>query len=425
MLRFAIECHQNEHLAPGVGQVDAVVTVSAPSLAAEAARTGSSVPRAEVIIVDVSGSMKGRRIREATRAAAAAVDCLEDGARFALVGGNHEAWRLYPDTAQRALAVASPGTRADARSALDGMKARGGTAMGSWLDVTNRLFEDESGINHAILLTDGLDESESPADRTAAIERARGRFQCDCRGVGTDWSVAELREVSTALLGSVDLVARPEDLAADFTEVMNRSMGRAVASVTLRLWTPVGASVEFVRQVIPEVLDLTDHRVEVDGQVADYPTGAWAEEARAYHIRLRVDPGSVADEMLAGRVTLIVEDEPGAQALIRAVWTADTVLTTRIDPEVAHYTGQAELAELIQEGLRAIDVGDLRRATMTLGRAVQVASESGNDAVSATLARVVDVEDAATGRIRLKKRLEPAELMGLDVASTKTVRVQS
>ena len=41
-------------------------------------------------------------------------------------------------------------------------------------------------------------------------------LQCDCRGVGVDWEVAELRKVASALLGSVDIVADPANLAADF-----------------------------------------------------------------------------------------------------------------------------------------------------------------------------------------------------------------
>jgi hypothetical protein len=34
-------------------------------------------------------------------------------------------------------------------------------------------------------------------------------FRCDCRGVGTDWKVEELRTISTALLGTVDIVPEP------------------------------------------------------------------------------------------------------------------------------------------------------------------------------------------------------------------------
>lgn len=91
---------------------------------------------------------------------------------------------------------------------------------------------------------------------------------------------------------------------------------------------------------------------------------------------------------------------------------------------VAHYTGQAELAEAIQEGLDAWRTGDVRTATARLGRAVALAAASGNEDTSALLARVVDVEDPATGRVRLRREVTAADEMTLDVRSTRTARVR-
>ena len=59
-------------------------------------------------------------------------------------------------------------------------------------------------------------------------------FQCDCRGVGTDWVVKELQQVSTMLLGDHDIVAEPEGLEEDFTTLMRQSLDRQVAEVALR-----------------------------------------------------------------------------------------------------------------------------------------------------------------------------------------------
>ena len=90
---------------------------------------------------------------------------------------------------------------------------------------------------------------------------------------------------------------------------------------------------------------------------------------------------------------------------------------------MAHYTGQAELAQAIQEGLEARKAGDDATATVKLGRAVQLAAESGNESTTKLLSKVVDVEDSATGTVRLKSRVADADEMALDTRSTKTVRV--
>ncbi len=113
-----------------------------------------------------------------------------------------------------------------------------------------------------------------------------------------------------------------------------------------------------------------------------------------------------------------------AQGLVRAVWTDDMAASTRISPQVAHYTGQAELAQVIQQGLEARKAGDVDSATAKLGRAVQLASASGNEDTAKLLAKVVDVVDAASGTVRLKPKVADADEMTLETRSTKTVRVK-
>jgi len=90
---------------------------------------------------------------------------------------------------------------------------------------------------------------------------------------------------------------------------------------------------------------------------------------------------------------------------------------------VAHYTGQAELAQVIQEGLELHKAGKDDAATAKLGRAVQLAAQTGNDDTTRLLAKVVDVDDPVTGTVRLKRQVAEADEMALDTRSTKTVRV--
>ncbi len=250
-------------------------------------------------------------------------------------------------------------------------------------------------------------------------------FSCDCRGVGTDWEVSELRRISSALLGTVDIVPEPEGLAADFATMMENAMGKQVADVSLRVWTPQHAAVRFMKQVAPTVEDLTGRRSQTGPQAGDYPTGAWgASESRDYHLCVRVTPAAIGQEMLAARVSLVVGPDVVGQGLVRALWTDDEALSTRINPNVAHYTGQAELAQAIQEGLEARKRGDEDTATAKLGRAVALAEQSGNDDTAKLLAKVVDVVDAASGTVHLKKKVDDVDEMALDTRSTKTVRTK-
>ncbi len=415
---YTAEAFQNEFLALGATEVNAIVTVT--SSGAEGGRRTSGAT--EIIIVDASGSMQAEgRINAARQAAKAAVECIDDGVHFALIAGVSTAQQLFPAPGQ--LAVSSPQSRADAIRSIDRLQASGGTAMGAWLLLAAQLFALRPGdITHAILLTDG-DNGERHGYLETVLESIAGTFACDCRGIGTNWKVSELRKIAGAMLGTVDIVARPADLTAAFEQMMTAAMGKTSADVQLKVWTPVNSTVRFVKQVEPQVADLTGKRVEDGPRAGRYPLGAWGAESRDYHICVDVSPGSAGDEMLAARVSVVEGDQVHAQSLVRAVWTDDTALSTRINRQVAHYTGQAELADAIQAGIEARKAGDDHTATLKFGRAAKLAHDSGNQATAELLATVVEIEDAATGTVRLRRKVSEADEMALDTRSTKTVRV--
>jgi VWA domain-containing protein len=417
--RFVADVYQNEYLPEGGSEVNAIVTVAC-------AGDGSTrqPAAAEIVIVDTSGSMDvpKTKIKAAREATSVAIDCIRDGVAFAVVAGTNEARIVYADGMQ--MVPASEATRSDAKRAVARLKAGGGTAIGSWLSLADALFDTAPGrVRHAILLTDGQDQHESAEQLDAVLASCEGRFQCDCRGVGTDWEVSELRRVAGTLLGTVDIIADPAEMPGDFRTMMENAMGKATRSVSLRVWTPQGAEVAFIRQVAPTIEELTDRGVAVNALTADYPTGTWGEESRDYHVCIRVGPRNVGDEMLAARVTLLEGEEVLGQGLIKAVWTSDPRLSTRITRGVAHYTGQAELAQSIQDGLEARKAGDEATATLKLGQAVKLASESENEGTMRLLEAVIDVVDAPTGTVRLRSEVSDADEMALDTRSTKTVRV--
>jgi hypothetical protein len=298
--------------------------------------------------------------------------------------------------------------------------------MGTWLTMATRVFATVPSLaqKHAILLTDGQNQHETPEQLSAAILAASGQFQCDCRGVGSAWQVAEVRRIAQALLGTVDIIPTGDQMASTFETLMRRSMGRGVASATLRVWAPQGAQVLFVRQVSPTVEDLTSGRKEINALTGAYPTGSWGDESRDYHVAIRLAAKGIGQEQLAARVQLAIGEKVVAQGLVKAMWSNDDTLTTRINPEVAHYTGQTELADAIQEGLAAKAMGDDATATAKLGRAVQLAAETGNDEATAKLKKVVDIDDPNAGTVRLRRSVDKLDEMALDTASTKTTRVK-
>ncbi len=421
---FHVECFYNEYLPEGAATIHAVLTVTAtgfgPASGATAPEEASDHGRAELIILDTSNSMFGAKLHQAKVATAAAIECLPDGVRFGVISGSDQAKVIFPSSPP--LAVASARTRRDATKALRKLAVDGGTAMGTWLRLATDIFADEEGHRHAILLTDGKNESEHPEDLVAALDAAEGCFQCDCRGVGTDWTVAELKMISSRLLGSYDIVAEPSELADDFASMISDALAKRIPNVTLRIWTPRGAEVTLLKQLEPILTDLNGTDVDDAGQTREYPLGAWGDEARDYHLGVKLEPGEVEDEVCACRFSLVVDGEVVGESRVTVEWTDDVARSTKINPRVAEALGEGELAEAIQEGVDAHRLGDEEEATSCFGRAVKLASEHGNTDALSRLAAVVEIEDAATGLVRSKGAVDEKDVMIIETRSVRTVR---
>ncbi len=425
MTQFKAEVFQNAYLAQGSREVHAIMTVSVEGGAA------ASKPQASGkligIICDNSGSMEGGKIHAAKEAMMRIVQLLPEETSFFIVVGAEDARLIGP------FARATSDSKMRAIAAIKLIRAEGGTCISKWLAKALTQFGAVSNtspnpIRQAILLTDGENEQDDEPRLNAVLNACEGVFQCECRGVGGDWVVAELQKISSKLLGSTDIIPQPSMIEADFQSILQQALNKDVSDVSLRLWTPVGARVLFCKEVSPEIVDLTARARPVKPQVSDYPTGAWGKsESREYHFCVEVKAGEVGDEMLAGRASLVFTqngvETKVAEARILAIWTDDESKSTKIDRRVAHYTGQAELAQSIQDGLEARARGDEDAATKQLGKAVRLAHESGNEATAKLLRKVVDVQDEEKGTVRLKGGVAKEDAMALETRSTKTSRI--
>jgi uncharacterized protein YegL len=419
---FTAEVFQNPYLNQGATQVNAIMTIATGGDGGVSIATPKS-QRLFGIICDISGSMGGAKIMAAKEAIVQIVNLLPTDAAFFIVTGSSRAKLLVP------LVNAIPENKQRAIAQVKEISANGGTVISSWLNTALGEFNKMPyAICQALLLTDGQNDPSDEQDLERVLAASEGKFQCDCRGVGTDWQVSQLQKIAGKLLGTTDIIASPNQIAADFEAILAKAMGKTVSDVSLRLWTPQGAKVLFCKQVSPEIVDVTDRSRTVTDRMVDYPTGSWgSNESRDYHFCIQVTAGNIGDEMLAGRASLITQtngqETKITEAKILATWTEDEAKTAKIDRHVAHYTGQAELAQSIQEGLEARAQGNIEVATVKLGKAVKLAHDSGNEATAKLLRSVVDVEDAAAGTVRIKRTVAKEDEMMLDTRSTKTARI--
>jgi hypothetical protein len=433
-LGFGLEVSQNRYLSMSDTGVDAILRVTAGDRVA-----GGPVQAAEVILLDCSGSMAdpSTKIGAARRAACAAVDALRDGTLFAIVQGTHQAEMCYPATVR--MAVADATTKAEAKRRIGRLAASGGTRMGTWLTLARELLvAHPSAIRHAVLLTDGQNH-EIPEELDRVLAACDGHFFCDARGIGEGWDPSELQRIVTRLRGAADSVRADADLVDDFRALARAAMAKVVPDARLRVTTMPGTRLRLLKQVFPREADFTGNPVRqpeiVNGMtVWEFSTGSWAaNESQDYQLSLGVERGErdpEGEDLQVAMIELVagsagVDDTvercaPPAPVLVH--WTLDAALSSRFDPKVAHYSGQAELHQAALKGFDAYDAGRFDEAERAWGAAVRLATESGNSEQLTRLKRLVDVIDAGRGIVRIKPGLSRRDLLHSQVGSNLSSR---
>ncbi|SES48042.1 von Willebrand factor type A domain-containing protein [Actinokineospora terrae] len=409
---------QNTYVSAADPAMPAVITV-------RGAAGQPSAASAVVLLMDCSASMDWppSKIAAARQAAVAAIDALRDDVLFAVVQGTESASMAYP--AETRLVPATPEHRSAAKSAARRLAAAGGTAMGTWLALARKLFASHPDhIRHAILLTDGHNQSEAGWVLRAELAKCTGLFTCDARGIGDDWDPLVLREITTALRGRADAVVAEADLAADFRRVIDAATGKVLPQLRLRITTMPHATVRALRQKSPDDVDLTGDLTRSTTRALEVATGAWGAETREFLLSLDLDPAglSAAEEVQVCRVELLGGDGEvvAGPVAVLARLTADEVLSSRLDPKVQSHLVRDELGAAMTAGWDAHGRDDTAEAQRHWGEAVRLATELGDTEALHRLHRLVEVDDATTGRVRLRPDLRPRDAFSVLLGATIT-----
>jgi hypothetical protein len=113
------------------------------------------------------------------------------------------------------------------------------------------------------------------------------------------------------------------------------------ADVSLRLWTPRGATVTALREISPGTGDLRDSAIRLDELTLECPAGRWTGGAREYELAVAAPPRDAGDELLAARLGVVVAGEVVARTLIAVVYVDAAVaaaadLPTGRSPQPRH-----------------------------------------------------------------------------------------
>ena len=200
----------------------ALITVSPPAMRARA------TPRDVTLVLDVSGSMSGDKIRQAREAAKQVLRTLSESDRFRIIDFSTDV-RTFRD----AWTAASSANIREGTRYLDALDAQGSTNIAGALDEALSVQTDAQRMPVVLFMTDGEPSvgERSPAALADRAARQRGRQRIFTFGLGADVNVQLVEQLALEGRGSAHFV-RPDE-----------SVERAVELVASRLSSPVATDV--------------------------------------------------------------------------------------------------------------------------------------------------------------------------------------
>ena len=345
---------------------------------------------------------------------------LPESAWFFVVAFDSSAQVVVPET------QATPDNRAAAAKAHRPAHApAGGTAMSTGLAAARAIFERApNAIRQAVFLTDGKNESESAGNVAAQLQACEGVLPV--RLLGRRHRLARRRGAADRAGAARQGVAHPGRRRASTRRsaaAIEKASSKALKDVRLRLWTPQGANIAFVKQANPTLEDLTPRARVVTPQVREYMTGAWgAGESRDFHVGIDVQGGQRRRGDARGAAEHRVARVGGRRAGPRRRRSPPRRASSRPGRRTTRFrrasTGTSRTTRARASSPRPSSRGSIcaSRATRPRrrscsGRAVKIAHESGNAEMTQRLAKVVEVVDVATGTVRLKRDVSKAATM--------------
>lgn len=215
------------------------------------------ISREVTLVIDRSGSMRGKKMDQAKAAALQVVEGLRDGERFNVIDYSDSVQSLFPEPQAR-----NSETIKQARAYIAAIEANGGTNIHDAMIEALRP-KVQADLPLVLFLTDGLptvgQTSEShirlaieKANETGAAE-GRAKRRIFTFGVGVDVNVPLLSNIATASRAASTFVLPDENVEVKVSQVARRLEGPVLASPTWRATALGGSKLTLTQPPIRDV----------------------------------------------------------------------------------------------------------------------------------------------------------------------------
>ncbi len=352
------------------------------------AHAKTDVPLALAIVIDRSGSMKGKRLDNAIDAATSAIGRMRDGDVLTVVAYNTAAETLVQP------ALVDAGSRTRAIDAIEALRAKGDTCISCGIDAGVKALGDRPGmISRVLLLSDGLATHgvrDVAGFRRIAEDTRRTGAAITTIGVDVDYDEKVMTALAQDSNGRHYFVEDARGLAAIFD--------REMESLTHTVANRAEVEIELASGVVAE--EIYDRVTSTLGTTITVPLGAFAAgEHKTVLLRVRVPRGTPGERAVAS-VRVKYDDLVGATPAstdgeLTAQLTSDPGLISPLDGIVAGRVASSDTAAVLQQANALYDAGDAYAAdTLVQAQATKVAAMRADATANAPADRGADVDMA-------------------------------
>ncbi|HEY9909543.1 MAG TPA: VWA domain-containing protein [Thermosynechococcaceae cyanobacterium] len=383
--------------------VDANQAVSqrqlAIAVAAVAETESRNLPLNLCLILDHSGSMKGRSLDIVKQAANQLVDRLSPQDHLTVVAFDHKAKVLIANQA-----ISNPTTL---KQQINQLQAGGGTAIdeGLRMGVEELVKSQKEAVSQAFLLTDGENE-HGDDDRCLKLAKLAADYNLTVNtlGFGDRWNQDVLEKIADAGGGTMAYIPQPDAAVGEFNRLLNRmrSVGLTDAHLLLSLSPGVRlAELKPIAQVAPDTIELF---VQQEGEFHQVRLGDLMDSPRVVLVNLYLDKLAAGVQTIA-QAQIRYTDPSGEERLfsetlpIRANFLSP--FQSALDPQVQQYIlalakyRQTQIAETkLQAGDRDGAITMLQSAAKT---ALQMGDRGGATVLQANATRLQSGEALSAG----------------------------
>ncbi len=377
---FSFKTYYNPYISPTANSVWGVVSVTANEPPPAQAQ-GAAIS----LICDVSGSMQGAKFNAMVETTEDMLTTAPDGILLQVVVFDDRANEVVP------LTHLTPGQDRELlvsmfRRNMRQIKIFGSTSMSTGI---RKALAAQTGVpqgtaRYGIFLSDGQNVEDEKFLVDAVREAANAQMHLCAYGFGNDWRPDELTKMAEITQGWMPkAVPKPEDLLAEFNSLVSKMAKTVASDAALQLWTPAGARILSLSQAYPnwvkgEAAPLGDDHTWV---VPIPPMSSKDHRDFVVHIEL----ATVGAKVVACRPSVVyaaggqrVEEKGDQSTWMILQQTNDPSQVNQVNPIVAGYLGQGQLAASTRAMTEALNAGDKAGAERHRTEALDIAQATGN-----------------------------------------------